>query len=644
MKILIAHPNAAYVQAMKQMLLSNDRDFSVGAALTLSELVEQVSFNQYDLILVDSELAVNNQNTFFKVLSTIKHESRIVLSLKKDETTMHRIAGEYGIADLIEKKKGYLVTLNNFVKHTKSFSTAPAVEKSSREKRSLQTSSQQGDMFVCDKHGRFLAVNSQLEQLLKYSREELFAFSIVDLLDGQNEAEFIRDLILNTRVNPNKVQHLTLIDKTGNRQYISVRIRLLYDAIDQSRFIGFRGILKNHGNAGQAGAHRHKVDQKVMTAELVDLVQTSYSEPLNIFLQRISEVVCQVFHFQRSTIALLDHRKQSYVKQVMVGYSKDTTALDKRTTVPREAVDRLFQKQNRIKTILHQKTLTAPGSVEQGKVKPWHPKDMVLLRLADSNNITYGYISLDSPRDAMIPTQSTFHNMELFSRLVSMSIENYYRFNALERKNRRLRQLFASNNVFKLQSSLDDLLNETVWSSKHILDFRLVTLALISKKTQMLETRAVACDDRIKQVQIQDLCFDLDQFSDILKEEYSTGKSFIVNRQEAILHHFKKIYYGADANSGYKDEWPNWALLLVPIKSQEGKIVGFFMADDPVDKRMPTTETIQLLEILASQIAIAIDNRVMYVQAKSSAQQDSAKHSQDYQSSEYRTANGNNIT
>ena len=40
------------------------------------------------------------------------------------------------------------------------------------------------------------------------------------------------------------------------------------------------------------------------------------------------------------------------------------------------------------------------------------------------------------------------------------------------------------------------------------------------------------------------------------------------------------------------------------------------MVDDPVDYRIPNMETIRTLEILANQVAVAIDNRVLYVKAK----------------------------
>jgi len=92
------------------------------------------------------------------------------------------------------------------------------------------------------------------------------------------------------------------------------------------------------------------------------------------------------------------------------------------------------------------------------------------------------------------------------------------------------------------------------------------------------------------------------------------------------LNHLKQIYYGSDSNLRYGDGWPNWAALLVPVKSRDGKIIGFFIADDPHDCKMPTFDTVQTLEILANQVAIAIDNRVMYVQAKETRTNANVEH------------------
>jgi len=167
-----------------------------------------------------------------------------------------------------------------------------------------------------------------------------------------------------------------------------------------------------------------------------------------------------------------------------------------------------------------------------------------------------------------------------------------------------------------LHLSLTELLNEVVWSANYSLDFNLVTLVLVSKKTQMLETKAVACNDKIKQTQLLELTFDIHEFSNLLRDEYKVGQSYLISREEFVLEHFKQIYYGAETSLNIDDSWPMHALLLVPIRGRDEKIIGFFMADDPQDTRFPTPETVHTLEILANQIAVAIDNRIMYVQAK----------------------------
>jgi hypothetical protein len=217
--------------------------------------------------------------------------------------------------------------------------------------------------------------------------------------------------------------------------------------------------------------------------------------------------------------------------------------------------------------------------------------------------------------------------MEIFGKLAAFAIENYYRFSSTERRHRRLKQVLVTSNIFKLYLSLSELLKEIVWSVKFSLDFNLVSLVLISKKSGMLETKAVACEDKIKMLQLRELKFNLKDFGELLKEEYRRGKSYLIDKEELVLKPFKRIYYGAQTNGRFNYGWPYWGFLLVPLKSREGKIIGFLLADDPADCRMPTNDTIHTLEISANQIAVAIDNRILYVQAKE--QQNALPHKEE---------------
>jgi PAS domain S-box-containing protein len=513
-------------------------------------------------------------------------------------------------------------------KETESRPEPPVLPDTARESGSLEEG-----FFICDRRGRFLSANRNLQSMLNYSEEELVELSLADLLLREEEQQLFDEIFAGTSDQDIYPVQIQFIDKLGVRRPVNLKIRMLRDESKEKRIIGFRGsVTRIAAEKRELVNSQSQVDQNVMVKQVFDLVQMSYTEPLNVLLKRIGEVVCQIFGFRRSTIALLDRRKKAYIKQAMIGYREALeSGASKALEVPQEIVDRLFIDQTPVKVIyFNQESISADAMLGPGSslLNPtaapaetqWHPRDLVLLRLADHRGQQFGYISLDEPLDNLTPARSTFYNLELFSQLIAMVIENYYRFSTIERRNRRLKQILINSNIFKLYLSLNELLKEVVWSVKFSLEFNLVSLVLISKKSGQLETKAVACDDRIKLGQISELAYDLKEFSALLREEYRRGKSFLISSEEKVLQHFKQIYYGNLSNGHYIDGWPRYAMLLVPIKSREGKIIGFILADDPADGRLPTTESVHILEILANQVAIAIDNRMLYVQSKEKVQ------------------------
>ncbi|MBN1480942.1 GAF domain-containing protein [candidate division KSB1 bacterium] len=647
MNILIAHPKLSFIEATTQMLLAQNANYKIVGAQSLSDLVEKMSLDFFHVYMIDSELGKNNSTALLRILEALKDESFVIVLLREGDEILQQVIN-LGIQEKIFKSSGYLVSITNAVQRafeagsprTKATKAAAAGKAASVGVVASHTGSsitsndkvmatQEDGFFVCDRRGRYLSVNSAFESISRYTQQELLQLSILDIIaDAQSDENYMRKLF---DVSMNQTSHTIeahILDKYGERHPCLLYVRVLRDESSQRELLGFQVTVKPVSPSIRKG-QSYQIDQSKLVAEFANLVHLGYSEPLNIFLRRIIEVTCQAFKFKRSTLALLDHRRNVFVKQAMVGYSENEgRSIERRTLeVPSEVIDRIFEDRYRIKVIYYnqdQRELTTednPGVPERRTqrrrpLNEWHKRDLVLLNLKDSNGRPYGYISLDEPQDGTIPSRSTFHNLELVSRLVSMAIENYYRFSLLDKKNRRLKQILSNSNIFKLHLSLTELLNEMVWSAKYSMDFNLVTLVLISKKTQMLETKAVACDDKIKQTQLLELTFDIHDFSNLLREEYQVGQSYLISREEFVLEHFKQIYYGAETSLNLEEGWPTYALLLVPIRGRDEKIIGFFMADDPQDTRFPTPETVHTLEILANQIAIAIDNRIMYVQAK----------------------------
>lgn len=495
-----------------------------------------------------------------------------------------------------------------------------------------QASADEG-FFICDRRGRFLSANKNLQAMLNYSEDEILELSLADLLSKEEEQTLFEGVFSSKAEQERFPIVLHFIDKVGERHPVQLKIRMLRDESQEKRIIGFRGsvtALVQERLETQLPAA--EINQGLMVHHLLDLVQISYTEPLNVLLKRTGEIVCQIFGFQRATVALLDRRRKAYIKQAMIGYGEtNVPSGDHRPAeVPQEVIDRLFADRLAVKVIYYSQESLSSGSAlapQTSGLQPmllpyetqWHPRDLVLLRLADHRGSQFGYISVDEPLADLTPTRTTFYNLELFSQLIAMVIENYYRFSTIDKRNRRLKQILINSNIFKLYLSLNELLKEVVWAVKFSLEFNLVSLILISKKSGLLETKAVACDDRIKLGQISELTYDLKDFSALLREEFRRGKSYLISNEEKVLQHFKQIYYGSPSNGHYIDGWPRYALLLVPIKSREGKIIGFVLADDPADGKLPTTDCVHILEILANQVAIAIDNRMLYVQAKEKA-------------------------
>ena len=143
-------------------------------------------------------------------------------------------------------------------------------------------------------------------------------------------------------------------------------------------------------------------------------------------------------------------------------------------------------------------------------------------------------------------------------------------------------------------------------------------IGLISLNSGKIELKAAACDDKIKAIHLKELKFSVESIRLLTQKEYKKGKSYFISKNEPTLKPLKEIYYRThNQTSNDANYWPWWAMLHVPIRGiDESKIMGFLMVDDPADYLIPSMETIHTLEILATQVSVAIENRKSYMQFK----------------------------
>jgi len=637
LRILVANGNAAYLEITRKMLKFPHEGSAVDVATTAQECLEKISTGKYDLVLLDSRLSDHDGLDVLAKINRLDQAPPVVVTVEEGREDIIPQALARGAQDYVVKVRGYLTALPFTVRKVlerrkmKLPAFPPKEEKAETpvepkpENNTAEATTGAEAFFILDRRARFLSASPRVEKLSGYTEEELLELSFIDLLPREKERDFFlwaEDLTQTEQ----KPFITALIGKRGEVLRVAITLDPLKD--DAGEITGYRGRLQLAPESlGETLAVEQRIDQRVMAQAMAQLFYMSCVEPLNVLLHRIAELACQTFRFQRSTVALLDRRKRAFLKQAWVGYSEDG-APHRALEVPQEIVKRLFADRFRVKVIYYDKDRPAaqeetspilPERRTQPRRPPhqWHKRDLVLLNLTDHARQSFGYVSLDTPVEGYLPTRDTFHNLELFASLASAAIENAYRFSSMERRNRRLKQVLVTSNIFRLDLNLTELLKEVVWSVKFSLDFNLVLLCLISRKTKMLEAKAVACEDKLKLLQLREVRFPLKTFAELLREPYRRGKSYLVTGAEPVLRSLKTLYYGTMSYDRPEEgSWSQQHLLMVPIKSREGKIIGFILVDDPVDYRLPDDETTRTLEILANQIAIAIDNRVRYVQLR----------------------------
>lgn len=629
LRVLIAGTSSSYLEISKKILKFHYNDCEVDFAHSGNQCIEKASTSKYDIVLFDYQMGDRNGLEVIDSLKAPNTKALLIPLIEEGEEAKAIQSMEKGAADYIMKARGYLTALPFTLKNILDRQNVVKTELL-KPKFNDESAIQEG-RFILDRKGRILSANRNMTKLTNYSNEELLELIFTDLLPKEHEKLFYNQLNLITG-NGKSVEFFKteILGKTGHKIPLNISLTAIRD--HDKKVVSYRGTAERiKTNVERYQTAEAEIDQLDMVDQISQAIISSYDEPLNALLEKFAEIVCQVFGFQRSTISLLDKRKKAYIKQSMMGFPSLTKADNGNVEVPKEIVDKIFSNRFRVKVIFYNQSHRYSarhlnsGSIDRRTQKrrpenKWHQRDLVLVNLMVRNGDSFGYISLDNPVSKSQPARNAFHNLELFGRLVSMAIENYYQFSAIEKRSRRLKQILVTSNIFKLYLSLNDLLKEVVWSVKFSLDFNLVALGLVSKRSGNLEIKAVACDDKVKLNHLQGVAFPLKPLAELFRSEYNHGKSYLVLKEEEVLRSFKKIYNGGELYTSQNGTWPAWGTLLVPVKSKYGKVIGLLMVDDPLNKKLPSKDVLRTLEILANQVAVAIDNRILYVQTKRQAQ------------------------
>ncbi len=160
----------------------------------------------------------------------------------------------------------------------------------------------------------------------------------------------------------------------------------------------------------------------------------------------------------------------------------------------------------------------------------------------------------------------------------------------------------------------EQLLEDIAEAVRKSLGFAMVLLRIYSAKSKLFEARAFAgIDDQGKEY-LSKNPVSREDFQKMAQPCFRVSNSYLILHRDEGWNEAVSGGYVPDLGVRADDEWNENDMLIVPLTSPDGEIVGYLSVDDPIDRMVPGPEVIRQLELFARQAATAIASAELYSQ------------------------------
>jgi PAS domain S-box-containing protein len=218
-------------------------------------------------------------------------------------------------------------------------------------------------------------------------------------------------------------------------------------------------------------------------------------------------------------------------------------------------------------------------------------------------------------------TPADFEIAQLFANQAAVAVENSELYMTEEKLLSESRTKVAQmSRVLELTTSvmymddLDKLLNNLVSAVVSSFGFRRASVSLLDLNRNVFVNRAlVGFPEWVaagRTVPAERVLLDM-------RDEFRIGETTYYVKfedQEYGIEAFDFIAHPelAGLPRSAPDAWHERDILIFALKDRSGRLIGYMLVDEPVDLKTPTTEQIEVLEVLAGIASIGLENSRLY--------------------------------
>lgn len=180
--------------------------------------------------------------------------------------------------------------------------------------------------------------------------------------------------------------------------------------------------------------------------------------------------------------------------------------------------------------------------------------------------------------------------------------------NTTLRQNQQIKELIRLGNVLRAELGLEEVLQQVVSAINSCIGFRASAIKLIEEGHDYLKAVAFAGISEEDKKSLQTHPMRVGQMLRMMQQEYQISQSYFIAHEHMHLFTDFVTVGGGEMEDWHPGAWHPDDILIVPLFSpRQGRLLGFLSLDDPIDGRVPTEESIEMIELFANQAAIAID-------------------------------------
>jgi diguanylate cyclase (GGDEF)-like protein len=241
---------------------------------------------------------------------------------------------------------------------------------------------------------------------------------------------------------------------------------------------------------------------------------------------------------------------------------------------------------------------SAPGP---DSIDPWHPGQELFVALRDRAGEVLAILSLDAPIDGEIPPGEKLVLASLVAQHAATTLEARIAEDDSAQAHREAEALAGIVRSLEAGLSEEELVQRAVEGIRSVCGYHTVCVHLIASEPPALVSWVSSRPESVPRA--RPWTAELD--ADLLIPDRRISRSFLLSYDELERHDWPLARYVLEGGRGRRG-WHRKAL-VIPIDLPSGRRLGVVLADNPIDRLLPTTKRVRQLEAFATQIALMIE-------------------------------------